>query len=418
MPKNALKKRKPASRKSASPAVPQPRFERAARLKVLPPYLFAAIDRKKRELREKGMDLVDLGIGDPDIPTAPHIVEALKKGADKPENHRYPAYEGMLSFRAAAAEWFKGRFGVALDPKTEIVSLIGSKEGIGHMVLAYCNPGDVVLATEPGYPVYKIGTIFSGGKIHELPLLEKNNYLPDLSSVPASVCKKAKMFFFNYPNNPTGAVTDLGFMEEAVAFCRRHSIILCHDAAYTEVAFDGYRSPSVLQVPGAMDIAIEFHSLSKTYCMTGWRIGFAAGNRDLIAGLGAIKTNLDSGVFQAVQEAGIAALTGDQSHVAKNNAVVQRRRDTLVSALRTAGWDVLTPRASYYLWVRAPGRMTSAECVERVMSEAGVVITPGTGFGPSGEGYVRFSLTAPDDRIAVAARRLSRMSFKGKRPSA
>ena len=387
-------------------------FERADRLKVLPPYLFAAIDRKKRELREKGIDLIDLGIGDPDIPTAPHIIEALKKGADKPENHRYPAYEGMLSFRTAAAGWFKNRFGVDLDPKTEIVSLIGSKEGIGHMVLAYCNPGDVVLATEPGYPVYKIGTIFSGGRIHELPLLEKNNFLPDLSAVPASVLKKAKMFFFNYPNNPTGAVAPLEFMAEAVAFCRKHNIILCHDAAYTEVVFDGYRSPSVLQVPGAKDVSIEFHSLSKTYCMTGWRVGFAAGNPQLVAGLGAIKTNLDSGIFQAVQEAGIAALTGDQSLVAKNNAVVRKRRDILVEALRSAGWDAPPPRATYYLWVRPPGGLASVECVDRVLTEAGVVCTPGSGFGPSGEGYIRFSLTAPDARIAVAAERLRRLRLK------
>lgn len=385
--------------------MPNP-MERAARLKVLPPYLFAAIDRKKNELKQKGVDLVDLGIGDPDIPTAPHIVKALQEAAVRPSNHRYPSYEGMLSFRTAAAGWFKKRFGVDLDPKTEVLSLIGSKEGIGHMVLAYCDPGDVVIATEPGYPVYKIGTIFSGGQIHELPLLEKNNFLPDLSSVPAEVLKKAKLFFFNYPNNPIGAVTTPAFMEEAVAFCRRHNIILCHDAAYTEVVFDKYTSPSVMQIPGAKDISIEFHSLSKTYCMTGWRIGFAVGNRDLIAGLGAIKTNLDSGVFQAVQEAGIAALTGDQSHVSKNNEIVRRRRDLLVSALRSAGWDAKAPQATYYLWVRTPGGLSSAECVDRVLSEAAVVITPGTGFGPSGEGYVRFSLTAPDDRIAEAARRL------------
>ncbi len=388
-----------------------PAFVRAERLRVLPPYLFAAIDRKKSELRRQGIDLVDLGIGDPDIQTAPHIVRALQQAAEKPENHRYPAYEGMLSFRTAAAGWFKQRFGVPLDPRTELLSLIGSKEGIGHMVLAFCNPGDVVLATEPGYPVYKIGTIFSGGAIHELPLHEKNKFLPDLSSVPAAVLKKAKMFFFNYPNNPTGAVTDIGFMEEAVAFCRKHGIILCHDAAYTEVVFDGYRAPSVLQVPGAKDVAIEFHSLSKTYCMTGWRIGFAVGNPDLIAGLGAIKTNLDSGIFQAVQEAGIAALTGDQTHISKNNAVVQDRRDLLVAALRKSGWEATPARGTYYLWVRTPGGLSSVECVDRVMSETGVVITPGTGFGKSGEGYVRFSLTAPTSAIAEAARRLARVRF-------
>ncbi|OGH61065.1 MAG: LL-diaminopimelate aminotransferase [Candidatus Lindowbacteria bacterium RIFCSPLOWO2_12_FULL_62_27] len=375
--------------------------------------MFAAIDRKKRELREKGVDLIDLGIGDPDIPTAPHIVEALKVAAGRPENHRYPAYEGMLSFRAAAASWFKKRFGVDLDPKTEVLSLIGSKEGIGHMVLAFCNPGDVVLATEPGYPVYKIGTIFSGGRMYELPILEENSFLPDLSHIPAGVLRKAKLLFINYPNNPTGAVAPIEFFEEAVAFSRKHRIILCHDAAYTEVVFDGYRSPSALQVPGAKDVTIEFHSLSKTYCMTGWRIGFAVGHPDLVAGLGAIKTNLDSGVFQAVQEAGIAALTGDQSHTAKNNERVGRRRDLLVQALRSAGWRIDPPRATYYLWVRVPGRMSSADCVDRLMSEAGVVCTPGNGFGPSGEGFVRFSLTAPDDRIAEAARRLSKIRIAG-----
>lgn len=401
------KKRKP--RVASSPA---PVFETADRLKVLPPYLFAAIDRRKRELREKGIDLIDLGIGDPDIPTSPHIIEALKKSADNPENHRYPAYEGMLSFRAAAAQWFRGRFGVELDPKTEVLSLIGSKEGIGHVVLAYCNPGDVVLATEPGYPVYKIGTIFAGGRVHELPLIEKNKFLPDFSAVPASVLKKSRMLFFNYPNNPTGATADLSFFEEAVAFCRKNRIILLHDAAYTEVSYDGYRSPSVLQVPGAKDISIEFHSLSKTYCMTGWRVGFAVGSAKLLAGLGAIKTNLDSGIFQAVQEAGIAALTGDQSVVAKNNAVFARRRDLLVSALRAAGWKVRAPKATFYLWVPTPAGVSSVECVDRVLTEAGVVITPGSGFGPSGEGYVRFSLTAPDQRIVEACERMNKIKFK------
>lgn len=400
------------TRRKKSKALPSAlSFERAARLKVLPPYLFAALDRKKRELREKGMDLIDLAIGDPDIPTAPHIIEALKKGVDRPENHRYPAYEGLLTFRTAAASWFKNRFGVQLDPKTEVLSLIGSKEGIGHMVLAFCNPGDIVLATEPAYPVYNIGTIFAGGRTYQLPILEKNKYLPDLGSIPASVLRKAKMLFINYPNNPTGAVASLEFMKEAVDFCRTHHLILCHDAAYTEVSFDGYRSPSVFQVPGAKDVAIEFHSLSKTYCMTGWRVGFAVGNPDLVGGLGAIKTNLDSGIFQAVQEAGIAALTGDQSHVARNNEVVRLRRDLLVDALRAGGWNAAAPRATYYLWVRAPRKMSSEECVNRVLSEAGVVITPGSGFGPSGEGYVRFSLTAPDPRIAAAADRLGHLRF-------
>ncbi len=399
-------------RPDSSSATPSGVFPRAGRLTVLPPYLFAAIDRKKRDLLQQGRDMVDLGIGDPDIPTAPHIVEALKLAAEKPANHRYPAYEGMLSFRTAAARWFGGRFGVDLDPKTEVLSLIGSKEGIGHMVLAYCNPGDVVLATEPGYPVYKIGTIFAGGQLCELPLLEKNNYLPNLSAVPAAAIKKARMFFFNYPNNPIGAVCSMDFLEEAVAFCRKHRIILCHDAAYTEVAFDGYRSPSVLQVPGAREVSIEFHSLSKTYCMTGWRIGFAVGNRDILAGLGAIKTNLDSGIFQAVQEAGIAALSGDQSHIARNNEIVRKRRDVLVQALRDAGWNANPQRATFYLWVPTPGKLSSAACVDRVLTEAGVVCTPGSGFGPSGEGYVRFSLTAPDDRIAEAARRLRKLDLR------
>ncbi|MBI4179064.1 LL-diaminopimelate aminotransferase [bacterium] len=398
MPAKTRSRKKP-------PALPGP----AARLKSLPPYLFAAIDRKKKELRAKGADLIDLSIGDPDIPTAPHIVNALRRAAGTPENHRYPSYEGMPAFRAAAAGWFKRRFGVELDPKTEVLSLIGSKEGIGHMVLAYCNPNDVVLATEPGYPVYKIGTIFAGGKIHELPLLEKNRFLPDLSAIPASIARRAKMLFINYPNNPTGAVAGLGFFEEAVAFCRKYGIILCHDAAYTEVVFDGYVSPSVLQVPGAKDVSIEFHSLSKTYCMTGWRIGFAVGNADILAGLGAIKTNLDSGIFQAVQEAGIAALTGDQTHVARNNMVARRRRDILVKALRDGGWEASPQQATFYVWVRAPWGMTSAECVERLLAEAGVVCTPGSGFGRSGEGYVRFSLTAPDDQISAAAARIRGM---------
>lgn len=381
-------------------------FELAERVKSLPPYLFATIDKMKQEALSKGVDLIDLSIGDPDMPTPPHIVDAMKKAVEKPEHHRYPSYEGMLSYREAVAGWYKNRFGVSLDPKTEVLSLIGSKEGIGHIPLAFVNPGDVVLVSSPGYPVYPVGTLFAGGESHIMPLLEKNNFLPDFSAIPESVLKRAKLMFINYPNNPTSAVAERSFYEDAIALAGRYNIIICHDAAYSEVYYDGEKPMSFLEVDGSKETGIEFHSLSKTYNMTGWRIGFAVGNRDVIAGLGKIKTNLDSGVFQAIQEAGITALNTDDAALSNIRDTYQDRRDALYNGLKGIGLHVIKPEATFYLWTKTPSGFDSSSFVAHMLEKAGVLATPGNGFGSPGEGYVRFALTVGVERIKEAVERI------------
>ena len=385
-------------------------FEKAERLKKLPPYLFKEIDRKKAEVRAQGVDIIDLGVGDPDLPTPPHIIEALRKAAGEPANHRYPSYSGMNTFKDAVAEWYEKRFGVTLDPATEVVSLIGSKEGLAHLPLAFIDPGDIALVPTPAYPVYHTATLFAGGKSVFMPLTHENGFLPDLEAIDLKTAEKARLLFINYPNNPTAAVADVPFFERVVAFAKRHGIIVCHDAAYTEMAFDGYRPPSFLQAEGARDAGVEFHSLSKTYNMTGWRIGFAVGNRDVIEGLGTIKSNVDSGVFQAVQMAGIEALRGDQACVEEMIEVYTRRRDLMVSGLREAGLEVEPSRATFYLWVRVPQGWTSTDITSRLL-ESGVVVTPGNGFGEPGEGYFRIALTQTRDRLAEAVERLKAISF-------
>jgi LL-diaminopimelate aminotransferase len=387
------------------------RVELADRLKKLPPYLFAEIDRQKREARARGADLVDLGIGDPDLPTPPHVVDALARAAREPKNHRYPDYEGLLAFRQAVAAWYQRRFGVQLDPATEVLTLIGSKEGTAHIPFAFVNPGDVVLVPDPGYPVYAAGTWFAGGEVHYLPLRAERDFLPDLDAVPADVARRAKMLFLNYPNNPTAGVATLEFFERVVDFARRHGIIVCHDAMYSELKFDGYEPPSFLQVPGARDVGVEFHSCSKTYSMTGWRIGFVVGNREVVAGLGRVKTNVDSGVFQAVQEAGIAALTGPQESVTQARAIYQERRDVVVAGLRKLGLPVTPPRATFFVWAPVPGGSDSRKWASRLLQEASVVVTPGVGFGASGEGFYRIALTVDKARIAEAMARLARLSL-------
>jgi LL-diaminopimelate aminotransferase len=388
-------------------------FKRAERLKSLPPYLFKEIDRKKAEAAARGVDIIDLGVGDPDLPTPLHIIEALKKAADDPANHRYPSYSGMNTFKEAVGEWYHKRFGVDLDPGSEIVSLIGSKEGIAHFPLAFIDPGDVALVPSPAYPVYHIATLFAGGESFFMPLLIENDFLPDLDAIPAKIAARARVMFINYPNNPTSAVADLEFFERVVEYAQAHRIIVCHDAAYTEMAFDGYRPPSFLQVDGAKEVGLEFHSLSKTYNMTGWRIGFAVGNREAIAGLGAIKSNIDSGVFQAVQMAGIEALRGEQSCVAEMTRVYARRRDIMVSGLRDAGFAVASPKATFYLWVEVPEGYTSAQLATRLLEEAGLVVTPGIGFGEPGEGYFRIALTQKKERLIEAIERLKPLAFQG-----
>lgn len=387
------------------------KIKQAERLTVLPPYLFAEIDKRKAELAEKGMDIISLGVGDPDLPTPGHIIQRLKKASETPANHQYPSYEGMLDFRGAVADWYSSRFGVKLDPKSEVVSLIGSKEGIAHIPLAFVDPGDVVLCPDPGYPVYRIGTIFAGGEPVPMPLLEKNGFLPDLGAIPGDVLKRAKMIFLNYPNNPTAAWADEAFFSEVVDLALKNDIIVCHDAAYTELYYDNNAPSSFLKVPGAMEVGIEFHSLSKTYNMTGWRIGFACGNPDIVAGLGSIKTNIDSGIFQAVQEAGIEALEADQEPVAVLRSIYQSRRDLACGSLRKMGFRFEVPKATFYIWVSVPEGSTSADFVSRVLTETGVVLTPGNGFGEFGEGYFRISLTVDEKHLSEALNRMSSMSW-------
>ncbi len=387
------------------------RIEKARRIAELPPYLFAEIDRKKTALRKKGMDLIDLGIGDPDIPTPKPIIERLKKASEDPKNHRYPAYEGMLEFRSAVAEWVERRFGVRLDPGTEVLSLIGSKEGIAHIPLAFVDPGDTVLIPSPGYPVYSVSTLFAGGTPYLLPLRKENHFLPNLSEIPKKVAEKAKLLFINYPNNPTGAIAERSFFEEVVAFAQRYEIIVCHDAAYSEVAYDGFQPPSLLEVKGAKEVAIEFHSLSKTFNMTGWRIGFAAGCADIVAGLGKVKTNIDSGVFQAIQEAGIEAFRRFDTPIPDIIQVYERRRDVLLKGLREIGLDVEPPKATFYFWIEVPRGYTSAQFATLLLEQGGIVTTPGNGFGEAGEGYIRMALTVDESRLREAIERLKRIKF-------
>lgn len=382
--------------------------ELSSRIKHLPPYLFASIDKMKQNALAKGVDLIDLSIGDPDIPTPSRIVSAMKKAVEKPVHHRYPSYEGMLSYREAVAKWYKKRFNVRLDTRTEVLSLIGSKEGIGHIPLAFVNPGDTVLVPSPGYPVYSIGTLFAGGESYFMPLMEENDFLPDLDAIPKKVLQKAKLIFINYPNNPTSAVAPREFLQEVVRIALKYNIIVCHDASYTEIYYD--RKPlSFMQIPGAKDVGIEFHSLSKTYNMTGWRIGFAVGNREVLAGLGKIKTNLDSGVFQAIQEAAIAALDIDQNSLSGIRKTYQKRRDVLYAGLKKLGMHLRKPKATFYIWVKIPPHFDSMSFVTHMLDKAGVLATPGNGFGEAGEGYVRFALTASEDRIREAVDRIKKI---------
>ena len=378
----------------------------ASRLSLLPPYLFAELDRLKREVAQTGVDVISLGIGDPDLPTPQHIVDALKRTADLPANHRYPDYQGLDRFREAATGWYQRRFAVTLDAKREACALIGSKEGIANFPVAVVDPGDVVLIPSPGYPVYYSGCVFNGGEPYYMPLRRENAFLPDFGAIPAEIARRAKVMWLNYPNNPTAATAEPAFLKLAVEYCIKNDIILAHDFAYSEIAFDGYRAPSVLEIDGARECAIEFHSLSKTYSMTGWRVGFAVGNATLVGALGTVKTNVDSGVFQAVQEAAIAGLTGGEETLRDYCTIYQERRDLMVAGLRALGLACDLPRATFYLWAQVPPGYTSVSFTERVLKETGVVITPGSGFGKGGEGYVRFSLTVPSERLREAVERI------------
>jgi LL-diaminopimelate aminotransferase len=386
-------------------------IEYADRIKTLPPYLFAAIDEMKRAAIARGVDIINLGVGDPDLPTPAPIIERLTQAAADPKNHQYPSYEGLLSFRRAVADWYRRRFHVTLDPATEVLTLIGSKEGIGHVPLAFVNPGDVVLVPSPGYPVYPVGTSFAGGVAHVMPLLKQNGFLPDLDAVPRDVARRAKLMFLNSPNNPTSVVMGKDYFKRAVAFAREHGIIICHDAAYSEVYYDGKRPASFLEVEGAKEVGIEFHSLSKTYNMTGWRLGFAVGHAQVLAGLGKVKSNLDSGVFQAVQEAGITALGLDDAVTDGLRKIYQERRDTLVPGLQKLGLDVALPPAAFYVWVTVPKGYTSTSFTAHLLEKAGIVTTPGNGFGEPGEGYIRMTVTTTKERLAEAVERIKKAGF-------
>jgi LL-diaminopimelate aminotransferase len=388
-----------------------PQFSMAQRLATLPPYLFAEIDRVKNEVKARGVDIISLGIGDPDLPTPEFIIEALDKAARRPANHQYPSSVGMPSFREAVADWYQERFGVNLVPKSEVVSLIGSKEGIAHFPMAFVNPGDLVLVCTPNYPVYPIATSFAGGLVEYVPLTAATDYLPDLDAVSEESWRRAKMLFLNYPNNPTAATADKAFFERLVARARQFDVIVVHDAAYTEVYYDDADKPmSILEVEGAKDVAIEFHSLSKTYNMTGWRVGMAVGNETLVQGLARIKENIDSGNFQAVQEAGIAAMQQGEPEAARLRQIYRERRDVVIPALRKIGIDVEPPKATFYIWAPIPpGYETSAEFVTRLLQETGVVVTPGNGFGAPGEGYFRISLTVDGERLEEAVSRIANL---------
>ena len=381
-------------------------FEFSTKLKMLPPYLFVELDRKKAEAIKKGIDVIDLGIGDPDLPTPQFIVDRLKETADFTDNHHYPSSQGMASFRESAANWVKRRFGVSVDPDKQVVCLIGSKEAIAHFPLAFLEPDDIVLVPTPAYPVYHIGTLFAGGKSYFMDLLPENDFLPDLDAIPQDVLKKAKIIWLNYPNNPTAALATKEFFEKVVSFANENNIIVCHDAAYTEMTFDDYVAPSFLETPGAMEVGIEFHSLSKTYSMTGWRIGFAIGNEKLIAGLRRVKSNVDSGQFNPIQYAAIAALDSDQSCVKEMCKIYQERRDVLVAGLRSIGIEAKSPKATFYVWAPVPEGYTSMEFTSLLLEKAGIVATPGNGFGEPGEGFIRMALTVSKERLAEAVERM------------
>ena len=376
------------------------------RLEKIPPYLFAEIDRKIAEARAKGIDIISLGIGDPDKPTLQPVVDEMHKAIDNPRNHDYPPYNGTEQFRTAAKDWMKRRFDVDLNADTEILANIGSKEAIAHVFFAYVDKGDYTLVPDPGYPVYKNATIFAGGTPYAMPLLEENGFLPDLDKIPEDIARKAKLMFINYPNNPTGATADLEFYKKAVAFCKKYDILLCSDMAYSEMTYDGYKAPSVLQVEGAKDVTLEFYSHSKSYNMTGWRVGFVAGNADAIKALGTIKNNIDSGTFKAIQQAASAAFSVEQSYIDKLNGMYQERRDVMVKGLQELGWDIKPTKATFYIWIPTPNGMSSEEFATLMLEKANVVVPPGIGYGKCGEGYIRIALTKDVEILKKALQRM------------
>lgn len=382
------------------------------RMERVPPYVFAHVSKLIAEKKAQGIDVINLGIGSPDLPTPAHIVDVLKRAAEDPTNHGYPSYTGMPAFRKAIAAWYRRRFDVDLDPDTEVVPLIGSKEGIAHLAMALVGPGDIALVPDPGYPTYHMGTVLADADSHPMPLLARNDFLPDLGAIPADVVERARVLWLNYPNNPTGAVAPLSFFEDVVVFARQHNIVIAHDNPYADVTFDGYQAPSLLQVPGAKDVAVELNSLSKTYNMAGWRVGMAVGNAGVIAGLIRVKSNVDTGIFNPIQIAASAALEGDQGWIAGRNAVYQRRRDILLEGLAAVGLEAHKPKAALYVWAQTPGGQKSSDFAMHVLDHAGVWVTPGAAYGEAGEGYVRLSLCAPEGRLEEAMDRLQAIDLR------
>ena len=383
----------------------------ASRMDRVPPYLFVEISRKIAEKKAQGIDVISFGIGDPDIPTPASVVDKLRDTALDRPNHRYPETDGLPEFRQAVADWYQRRFGISARPDEETLPLIGAKEGIGHAALCFIEPGDIALVPDPGYPVYSVGTWFAGGECHWMPLLEENGWLPDLDAIPDDVARKAKVIWLNYPNNPTGAIADGDYFAKVVEFAKAYDIAVLHDASYSEVAFDGYRPVSFLETAGAMDVGVEFHSLSKSYNMTGWRLGMAVGNAEIISALMVVKSNLDSGVPNAIQYMGIEAMALSQDDIDARNRVYERRRDRVVRTLQAVGLDAVPPKASLYVWTRIPEGFSSAEFTAKLLDEANIVVTPGNGYGQYGEGYIRLSLTIGDDDMERGLDRLAGISI-------
>jgi LL-diaminopimelate aminotransferase len=385
------------------------KIEISERLKKLPPYLFVEIDRVKKQAKQQGRDIIDLGIGDPDKPTPKFIIDALNKAVKDPSTHRYALDAGLLQLREEITRWYKKRFNVSVSPDDEVMPLIGSKEGIAHMPLAFINPGDTALIPDPCYPPYKSGVIFCEGNIELMPLLEENNFLPDIKSIKSHVAKNAKLMYLNYPNNPTSACADKDYFKEIVKFAKRYKIIVCHDAAYTELSFDGYKAPSFLSAEGAKEVGVEFHSLSKTFNMTGWRIGFVVGNKDIVDAIGKVKSNIDSGIFTAIQRAGIAALKNYDSHINSLRILYQKRRDVLCDGLNSIGWRVKRPKATFYVWAKCIEGFDSIKLTRHLLETADIVVTPGVGFGANGEGYIRMALTVGEERLQEAVERIKKV---------
>jgi LL-diaminopimelate aminotransferase len=387
-------------------------MKQTQRIAKIPPYIFAQIDKQKAEAIAKGIDILNLGIGDPDLPTPDYIIDAMSDAIRDPKTHDYPPYEGTLEFRQAVADWYQDRFNVTLDPKTEVLSLIGSKEGIAHAFLTFLDPGDIAILPNPGYPAYEVNTIIAGGVPHLVPVTEENNYEIDFDKIDYEIASKANLIFLNYPGNPTGAVASDKFFERAIAWAKKHNVLICMDNAYSEVYYDKKKPRSILEFEGAKDIAIEFHTLSKTFNMTGWRIGMAVGNAEAIQALGKIKTNMDSGVFKAIQNASIIAFQDYAPFVAKQNTIYQRRRDIIVNGLNNLGWNIKKPAASFYIWARVPKGYTSESFTIHLLNTTGVLVVPGNGYGTGGEGYFRISITTKEENLHNAIKRLQEANIR------